>query len=178
MRRLSVILLLVTGAMCATAQTQLPWYVVGSGGSLGAQGTNRVLSSTVGQVIIGIASITDGSEVSQGFWLPINLTVGVDDDRRLSKGRISNYPNPFSASTTIRIDIPVDGVASIRIFDLVGNLVRTLSADVSLAGSREVLFDGRSDSGEPLATGSYIYEVSIQHGSAVVRHMQRLTIVR
>ena len=164
-----------------TAQTQLPWSVVGSGGSLGAQGNQRVLSATIGQTVIGLGSVTDGSGISQGFWLPIDtMTVGVDEfDPNLMTADIGNYPNPFSTSTTIRFNLPVDGPVTVRVFDLVGNLVRTIYAEVSMAGEQEVLFDGLTDTGAPLATGTYLYDVSATTASGDrIHRVRRMTIVR
>ena len=171
---------LVAAAVPSTAQMLLPWSVIGSGGSNFAQGNNRVLSSTVGQTFIGSPTITDGSDLHQGFWLPLDGVVSVDDEGGSNlSGDVTNYPNPFNSSTTIRITMPVDGDVSIRVFDLMGNLVRNLSATVSMAGSQEVVFDGLGDTGAPLANGTYLYEVSAvaATGDRITR-IQRMTIVR
>ncbi len=167
-------------SIVVNAQTDLPWKVIGSGGTIGAQGSNRVLSATIGQVLIGVGVITDGSTISQGFWLPIQPTTGIDegvDD--VADGQIGNYPNPFSSSTTITIKVPIEGRVSVRVFDLVGNLVRTLHAELSLAGSQEIQFDGLNEAGEPLATGTYLYEVAAESSvGEQFRRVQRMTILR
>lgn len=164
----------------ATAQDQLPWSVIGSGGSLVAQGNQRVLSATIGQVLIGPGSITDGSGISQGFWLPLDREVNVNEsETNLMTADIGNYPNPFNSTTTIRFNLPVDGMVTVRVFDLVGNLVRSIRAEVSMAGEQEVLFDGLTDSGAPLATGSYLYDVSATSASGDrIQRVRRMTIVR
>lgn len=162
------------------AQTTLPWSVIGSGGTTVSVGSNRNLSSTIGQVIIGRGVITDGSAISQGFWLPIDQSVSVDEENSSEHTNIvSNYPNPFSVSTTIRFHQPVEGPVQIRVYDLVGNLVRTISAELSTAGSQEVAFDGLGDTGAPLAAGAYLYEVTMTSATGdQIRSVQRLSIVR
>lgn len=167
-------------SITAQAQTDLPWKVIGSGGTIGAQGSNRVLSGTIGQVLIGVGVITDGSSISQGFWLPIQPITDIDEGvDAVSDGQIGNYPNPFSSSTTITIKVPIEGQVSVRVFDLVGNLVRTLRAELSLAGSQEIQFDGLNDAGEPLATGTYLYEVAAESSvGEQFRRVQRMTILR
>lgn len=162
------------------SQTTLPWSVIGSGGTTVSVGNNRNLSSTIGQVIIGVGVITDGSAISQGFWLPIDQSVSVDEENPMDHSTIvSNYPNPFSATTTIRFHQPVEGPVQIRIYDLVGNLVRTLNAELSTAGSQEVAFDGLGETGAPLAAGAYLYEVTMSTATGEqVRSVQRLSIVR
>lgn len=174
----AALLLLFTTA--GTAQTNIPWSVIGSGGVVGAQGNNRVLSATIGQVLIGPGVITDGSQINQGFWLPIDRGTSVDEEgNETMNGMISNYPNPFSTSTTIRFNSPIEGPVTIRVFDLVGNLVRTLEATLSLTGSQEILFDGLGDTGAPLGAGTYLYEATGISGTGERFHsVQRMTILR
>lgn len=174
----AALLLIVTTA--GTAQTNIPWSVIGSGGVVGAQGNNRVLSATIGQVLIGPGIITDGSQINQGFWLPIERPTNIDeDDYVATNGSISNYPNPFSTSTTIRFNAPVEGPVTIRVFDLVGNLVRTIEATLSLAGTQEIMFDGLGDTGAPLGAGTYLYEATGVSGTGERFHnVQRMTILR
>jgi len=176
---LSVSILLAASAF-ASAQTNLPWYVLGNGGTIGAVGNSRVLSATVGQVIIGTPALTDGSTLYEGFWLPIDTTVSVlDEGADPNAGGISNYPNPFSSSTTIRFDAPIDGTVNVRVFDLVGNLVRTITVELSMAGEQNILFDGLSEGGDPLATGTYLYEVSGTSATGnQFRRVERMTILR
>lgn len=174
---LAATLLLVSVAP-ATSQI-LPWSVIGSGGTNFAQGNNRVLSATVGQVFIGSATITDGSDLHQGFWLPLDGTVSVDEGGSDLSGDVTNYPNPFTSTTTIRFNLPVDGDVTVRVFDLVGNLVRTLATTVSMAGDQEIVFDGVGDTGAPLANGTYLYEVSVTTPTGErIHRIQRMSIVR
>ena len=176
--------LLLTGLLVTTAfssaQTQLPWYVLGNGGTIGAAGNQRVLSGTIGQVIIGTPALTDGSTLFEGFWLPIDTTVSIEEEGGdPNAGGISNYPNPFSVSTTIIFDAPVEGTVHVRVFDLVGNLVRTLTQELSVAGEQHIVFDGLSDVGSPLASGTYVYEVTGTSASGNgFRRAARLTIHR
>lgn len=176
---ISVLLIACSGAV---AQTQRPWYVLGSGGHIGAISGGRVLSGTIGQTVIGIVSTTDGSRLSQGFWLPLaDTTVSVDEssDPTSLASDVVNYPNPFSSSTTIRFLSPIEGTVTVRVFNINGELVRTIQTELSLAGNQEVLFDGLSASGSPLGSGTYLYEVS---GTALdgnhFRRIQRMTIIR
>lgn len=177
----SIALVLIVASATSTAQTQLPWYVISSGGNIGAVSGQRVLSGTFGQVVTGVSVLTTGSALSQGFWLPINTAVGVDDDQTpvFTGGSVSNYPNPFSTSTTIRLSMPVEGPVTLRVFDLVGNLVRSMTFDMSLTGAQEFQFDGLGDTGAPLGDGTYVYEVVGQGiDGNNIRTAQRMTILR
>ncbi|MEZ4651630.1 MAG: FlgD immunoglobulin-like domain containing protein [Candidatus Eisenbacteria bacterium] len=64
-------------------------------------------------------------------------------------------PNPFHPMTTLRFSLAQDGPAKLTIFDVSGRQIRTLVDGVQAAGPHEVVWDGRSDRGEPVASGTY-----------------------
>jgi hypothetical protein len=65
------------------------------------------------------------------------------------------YPNPFNPSTTIPFSLNGEERVSLRIFDAQGNLVRMLKNDVMPSGHHEVVWDGRDNAGNQMATGVY-----------------------
>lgn len=72
-------------------------------------------------------------------------------------------PNPFSGSTSIRYVIPgwAEGPVALRIYDLVGRLVRTLVQAPRPAGSHAVTWDGTDQAGVPVAGGVYFYQLAL-----------------
>jgi len=72
-----------------------------------------------------------------------------------------NYPNPFNPSTTILFDIPgtvgAKQAVSLAIYDLRGRRIRTLINSELEPGSHKLHWDGRSDRGERVASGVYLY---------------------
>jgi hypothetical protein len=67
-----------------------------------------------------------------------------------------NAPNPFNPTTSILFDVPAGGaVATLRIYDAGGRLVRTLADGFQAEGPRRVTWDGRNDSGDSVPTGMY-----------------------
>ena len=72
-----------------------------------------------------------------------------------------NYPNPFNPNTTIQFDLPQSGKVSIKIFNIRGELVRTLIQSQVNAGSHTVNWDGRDDNGKNIASGLYIYQLTV-----------------
>jgi len=161
-------------------QTQLARQVVGSGGTIGASATSQLLSATVGQTIIGMVS-NNSNKLSQGFWLPLENPTSVEEDSGpIAEGEVSNYPNPFSSFTTISMRTPVTGAVSVRMYDVVGNLLRELRMEISERGSQEIVWDGRDETGMPVASGAYLYEVrgtSAIDGRPFVR-VNRMNVVR
>ncbi|MBI3111093.1 MAG: T9SS type A sorting domain-containing protein [Ignavibacteriales bacterium] len=99
------------------------------------------------RIIEGTVNIPTGIEAK-------DLTVIMPEDFVLHQ----NYPNPFNPSTTIRFTLPVRERISIRIFDMLGKEIRTLvnNQDQS-AGTGEVVWDGRNNRGEQVASGTYFY---------------------
>ncbi len=67
-----------------------------------------------------------------------------------------NYPNPFNPATTLRYDVPAPGGrVSIRIYNVKGQLVKTLADGEKPPGFYQVGWHGRSDRGMPVASGVY-----------------------
>src|ERR1043166_645780 len=71
-----------------------------------------------------------------------------------------NQPNPFSATTTIRFDLPVASLVRLEVFDLQGRLVRTLANGSFNAGSFSLAWDHNKDSGVSVLPGIYFYRMS------------------
>lgn len=70
-----------------------------------------------------------------------------------------NYPNPFNPETQIQFELPTATQVSIEIYNIHGQKIRTLIDSRKTAGFHTVLWNGRMDSGEPAASGVYIYRL-------------------
>lgn len=66
----------------------------------------------------------------------------------------SNYPNPFNPVTTIKYGVPEKSYVTLRIYDMLGRLIKVLQSGEQLAGSYTVNFDGAQ-----YASGIYFYEL-------------------
>lgn len=83
--------------------------------------------------IIGVEPI---GEVASQFWLK------------------QNYPNPFNPVTSIVYNLPVSADVTVRVYNLLGQEVRTLVDGVQNKGRYDIKFDGSA-----LASGMYIYVI-------------------
>ncbi|MEE8403988.1 MAG: FlgD immunoglobulin-like domain containing protein, partial [candidate division Zixibacteria bacterium] len=70
-----------------------------------------------------------------------------------------NFPNPFNPSTTISFDLPTRSKVTLKVFNLLGQEVSTLIDKDLPANSYKVEWDGRSESGAPVASGIYFYKL-------------------
>ena len=67
-----------------------------------------------------------------------------------------NYPNPFNPSTTIRYELPQDGIVTIEVFDLLGQKIQTLLNEFKKADRYEFEF-----SNDNLSSGVYLYSIRV-----------------
>ena len=93
---------------------------------------------------------------------------GVGDAPRVLSAR--NFPNPFNPTTEIKFNMPKRGHVNIEIFNVRGELVRTLVDEVRDAGLQSVMWNGTSDSGSDVASGVYFYQTKTD-GQTVVNKM-------
>jgi flagellar hook assembly protein FlgD len=70
---------------------------------------------------------------------------------------VLNFPNPFTSSTVFNVQCSRTSTVQIKIFDLRGNLVKTLDGQGS--GSVQMSWNGKDDSGTSLPNGVYFYMV-------------------
>jgi hypothetical protein len=71
-----------------------------------------------------------------------------------------NFPNPFNATTQIRFNVPAASQVSLDVYDILGRKVRTLVNDYLTAGVKQILWDGRNQSGDQVASGVYFYRMT------------------
>jgi hypothetical protein len=70
-----------------------------------------------------------------------------------------NYPNPFNPSTTIGYKVMNEGFISIKIYDILGNEVKTLVNEIKSPGAYNVNWEGDNNLGEKLTSGVYFYHM-------------------
>ena len=71
----------------------------------------------------------------------------------------SNYPNPFNPNTTLRYDLPEDGLVNITIYDMMGRIVKTLVNSSQTAGYKSVLWNATNNKNELVSAGLYLYAI-------------------
>jgi hypothetical protein len=85
--------------------------------------------------------------------------VGVGDAPTRESLSLRALPNPSSGTTRIRYDLPRAGFVRLSIYDVAGHRVATPTEREEQAGSHELSWSGRSDRGDPLATGVYLVQL-------------------
>jgi photosystem II stability/assembly factor-like uncharacterized protein len=70
-----------------------------------------------------------------------------------------NYPNPFNPQTTIEFSVPEEGFVTVSVYDITGAWIKTLYSDHAKKGNVTVSWDGRIESDEEAASGTYFYRL-------------------
>jgi hypothetical protein len=70
-----------------------------------------------------------------------------------------NFPNPFNPSTTIRYELPEDGLVNITIYDITGRHISKLVSSRQTAGYRSIQWDATNNAGKPMSAGLYLYTI-------------------
>ena len=70
------------------------------------------------------------------------------------------YPNPFNASTSIRFNLDREQRVFCAVYDIQGRIVDVLVDGFLSAGTREVIWNGKSAEGRITASGIYFYRFS------------------
>lgn len=82
-----------------------------------------------------------------------------------------NAPNPFNPTTSIAYDLPKATNVRLDIFNVLGQKVVTLVDGFQNAGTQNVIWDGRDQSGSSVASGIYFYRISAGDFSATKKMM-------
>ena len=72
-----------------------------------------------------------------------------------------NYPNPFNSVTTIKYKINRESYVQLKIFNILGEEVRTLIKENESPGVYQVSWNGMSDTDKPLESGVYICQLVV-----------------
>jgi uncharacterized protein (DUF362 family) len=74
-------------------------------------------------------------------------------------GLSQNYPNPYNPHTQIAYQLPQEGLVSLKIYNIKGELVRTLIEEYKPAGYHTVTWDGKNEDGMEVSSGVYFYRM-------------------
>jgi len=92
--------------------------------------------------VMGANLNKEGSEEEASLTIPVEY--GLDQ----------NYPNPFNPNTTINYQLPAKNHVSLKVYDILGNLITTLVDQEMEAGYYNVNWNASQ-----LASGLYIYRI-------------------
>jgi len=78
-----------------------------------------------------------------------------------------NYPNPFNPHTTIEYTIPIKSYVTVKIYNVLGEEIKTITDGYKDAGSYKVIWDGSDNNGMSISSGMYFYQMMAGNFSEV-----------
>jgi hypothetical protein len=99
------------------------------------------------------------------------VTSGLEEERLpdLPEIHLTNYPNPFNASTIIKFELKNDSHVGLSIYDLLGREVDRLASEFMSSGRHEIAWDGSA-----YPSGIYFYRLETADGS----YNRRMTLLK
>jgi parallel beta-helix repeat protein len=144
-------------------------------------------AQVLSDVVIGPGPITQlsisafdypGSAIFDGIRGCQLMSVAVDsknETRVITDYRLEqNYPNPFNPGTLIQYEIPQTGKVVVKVYNFLGQEVRTLVNKAQQPGSYQITWDGRNEQGHVVPSGIYFYRLAA--GSFV--QTRKMTLLR
>ncbi len=110
---------------------------------------------------IGFSNTATLYEASANFYDNVVLEIDTVSDvpNTLLSGSAlgQNYPNPFNPSTRIDFSLEKAGSVELSVYDVAGRKVASLEQGNLDAGNHHVVWNGKTDAGDPAPTGRYNY---------------------
>jgi hypothetical protein len=88
-----------------------------------------------------------------------------------------NYPNPFNPTTEIKFSLADEGKVSLEIFNMLGQKIKTLVDEHKVTGINSVFWNGKNDLQQNVASGIYLYKLTItgsDHAKQLIKKMVKL----
>ncbi|MGI6198316.1 MAG: carboxypeptidase regulatory-like domain-containing protein [Candidatus Cloacimonadaceae bacterium] len=166
----------ITGIIAGTVRRE---NATGIAGATVTNGTETTTTNSMGAytliVPVGCHSVTasaagyadltvDDVPVNQDLTTTVNFILEeVSNDDNLLPVAVTalngNYPNPFNPETTISYSVKEPGKVKLEVYNIKGQLVRTLVDEEQVTGHYKLIFDARDDSGRPISSGVYMLKM-------------------
>jgi len=89
-----------------------------------------------------------------------SISTSVDETNEYSGFNLkNNYPNPFKPQTTISFSLIRPSNVSIKIYNLKGQLVKTLADGEFTSANHSIVWNGTDNSGRKVSEGVYFYKM-------------------
>ncbi|MCK5327553.1 MAG: S8 family peptidase, partial [Candidatus Latescibacteria bacterium] len=117
---------------------------------------NGTFTFTVNNVVLSGWTYDEGASVTRA-----SITVSAGAVASASVGSaLSNSPNPANPSTEISYSIGQPGQVTLKVYNTLGQAVRTLVDEVKVGGNYVVRWDGKDNRGSEVSSGIYLYRIA------------------
>ncbi len=119
-------------------------------------------------------------DVSYNGLMTFHESVLVKVSAPLSFELLQNYPNPFNPNTTIEFRLPVTSDVTLKIYNILGQEVVTLTEGITKAGFHKMNWNGRNKNNQTVASGIYLYVMIAKglDGSNEFKNVNKMVLIR
>ena len=117
----------------------------------------------IGDLVFSSASFA--ADKPHIFFLEHSGILNVEFEEKTIPGQMTilqNYPNPFNPTTKFMYTINSPGRVSLKIYNIMGKLVRTIFQEYKEEGTFEVDWNGLDDNHQSISSGIYFYRFSME----------------
>ncbi len=114
------------------------------------------------KVIVFVQNNTD-KKVQNAEVINVDAMTGVGEAGSETPRTFSlaqNYPNPFNPTTTVNYSVSSQSFVSIKVFNLLGEEVRTLVSSLNEPGNHVAEWDATDNKGKSVPSGVYLYTMT------------------
>ena len=100
------------------------------------------------------------------FFGPLSITIGdpsqdpVPPLIPMATKLMNAFPNPFNPNTNIRYSLKEAGKVNISIYNVKGQLIKSINNDHDAPGYYQITWDGRDMNGKTVSSGIYMYRMT------------------
>ncbi len=103
----------------------------------------------------------DGTISDMGAFYFDQLSSINDNEIQFVEYNLSNFPNPFNPTTTIKFSIQNDSKIELTIYNIKGEKIKTLAHSVFNKGDHSILWNGVDESNKLVSSGIYLYKLKV-----------------
>jgi TonB family protein len=128
-----------------------------------AEQQNAILEGVREQVNVGFGAPLINSVTFSNLTLTPSEYLAENREFKLH----TNFPNPFNPETAIKYEVAEPVFVRMEIYNVTGQVIRTLVAEDKSPGKYETRWDGKDDQGKLVASGVYYYHINAGSFNAV-----------
>lgn len=124
---------------------------------------DEILTLTFSILMNGVELWTESIELALS-------PVGIDDTQLPYQVLLDeNYPNPFNPETTISYALPQNAEVTLNIYNVTGQMVKSLVNESKAAGWYEIQWSGLDNTGQPLSSGMYYGQLKVDNTTRFIK---------
>ena len=108
---------------------------------------------------------------NRSYFGPVLVEIGINESAPMAYQLDKAYPNPMTSSVAIRYALKSAGRTSLRIYNVLGQEVKTLFDGNQAAGYYTASWNGRDNSGHNVSSGVYFYKLTSGEFSGIKKMM-------